>query len=385
MKRGSVKFKCNHCGEETEKTKRCYDKIQACRSCVSSVASLASKRNRTKPRSQVEFLGERTIQYEERKEIFEKEGFVLLSLENEYGNVFTPLSVLCPEGHSVQITWNNFASDRVKKKQPCCSECSAGKRRKPFREVKEVFERKGHHLLMAEEDYEGNKQDLAYRCGGCGKEATVRLHNADKDGWDGCSDCSKARERLSFDVVRATIEETGCILVSEEEDYKGINSELVVICECDESTEFLVSLKRFRSGKRCRECLYARREEARIENGGKDVKWFTFPSGRREPCLGFELFCLRDLLNEGTNEDDIVCGPRYMPKIKFWHGGKVQRYYPDVYVKSQNKLIEVKSTYTLEVEQDLVMLRLRKAKQSGYRTELRVYDKSGRILEKEHF
>jgi hypothetical protein len=80
-------------------------------------------------------------------------------------------------------------------------------------------------------------------------------------------------------------------------------------------------------------------------------KIFEFPSGRIDKVQGYEPFALRELLNIGTCEEDIVIGDKkisdYIGKI-FYHdlAGTRRRYYPDIYIISLNKIIEVKSTYT---------------------------------------
>jgi hypothetical protein len=77
-------------------------------------------------------------------------------------------------------------------------------------------------------------------------------------------------------------------------------------------------------------------------------KEFEFPSGRIEHVQGYEPQILTELVNH-FDEDDIVCGSG-LPVIWYEFEGKKHRYYPDIYIKSRNMIIEVKSTYTLSVE-----------------------------------
>jgi hypothetical protein len=105
-------------------------------------------------------------------------------------------------------------------------------------------------------------------------------------------------------------------------------------------------------------------------------KEFVFPSGRTEYILGFENFALRDLLDEGIDEDDIIVDPEQMPCIEYSFGGKNHRYYPDIYIKSTNTFIEVKSEYTLALEYEKNMEKMKATTAFGY-IELRVYNRKG--------
>jgi hypothetical protein len=83
---------------------------------------------------------------------------------------------------------------------------------------------------------------------------------------------------------------------------------------------------------------------------GYQRKEYTFPSGRVEYCQGYEPRCLDHLL-ETYDEDDIVVG--YKGREAIWYpnpdkDGKLSRYFPDGFIKSENAIIEVKSNYYYE-------------------------------------
>ena len=73
-------------------------------------------------------------------------------------------------------------------------------------------------------------------------------------------------------------------------------------------------------------------------------KDFTLPSGKIIPYQGYEDVALRELL--GMYAEKIVNDVKRMPCFMYFWEGKTRRYYPDLYVPSENKFIEVKSTYT---------------------------------------
>jgi hypothetical protein len=77
-------------------------------------------------------------------------------------------------------------------------------------------------------------------------------------------------------------------------------------------------------------------------------KLYTFPSGRVEAVMGYEPQCIDLLLREGCYEDDIVVGNTNVPRIMYYVEGdpRPHRYYMDIYVKSEDRAIEVKCGYT---------------------------------------
>ena len=255
------KFSCETCQKETVKKGRNFLILPFCKSCVSATARIASQKGRVKPRTKEEYLSEREIQHQERKEFFESYGFDLLSSAQEYQGVYSELSALCPNKHTIKIKWNNFLGD-VTKGKGCCSQCLFEKRKKPWEEIVAKFQEKNCEILLEQKDYKGNKQGVPYRCG-CGREGSVRLGNMNEK-WIGCLHCSKQRERVPWEKVKETIEADGCILETKEENYTGITQKLWVSCGCCENKDynmhFPVTLKEFRRGKRCPDCLKDRKE-----------------------------------------------------------------------------------------------------------------------------
>lgn len=80
------------------------------------------------------------------------------------------------------------------------------------------------------------------------------------------------------------------------------------------------------------------------------VKKYIFPNGKQVNILGFENLALNELIRQGYDENDIFTSPKDMPRIWYEFDGKKRKYYPDIYIKSENKFIEVKSTYTLNLD-----------------------------------
>jgi hypothetical protein len=112
------------------------------------------------------------------------------------------------------------------------------------------------------------------------------------------------------------------------------------------------------------------------------LKEFIFPSGKIVKVQGYEHFCLKTLVESGIKDFDIIIGAKNVPEI-WWESkdGKKHRYYTDIYIKSLNKCIEVKSKYTYKIEQEEVLLKQIATKNQGYNCEIHIYDNNGKCLE----
>jgi len=118
--------------------------------------------------------------------------------------------------------------------------------------------------------------------------------------------------------------------------------------------------------------------------GKNSIKYknFQFPSGKNVLVQGYEPFALKNLIeNEKISENDIVVGCKNVPKI--WYvdkKGKKRRHYVDIFIPSQNKCVEVKSSWTVKKEN--VFVKKAAAEDLGYIYEIIVYNNKGDIINK---
>jgi hypothetical protein len=105
-------------------------------------------------------------------------------------------------------------------------------------------------------------------------------------------------------------------------------------------------------------------------------KEYKFPSGKIVKVQGYEPLGLDYLiLKEKINEDDIFTNRTDIPKV-YYKGtdGKQHVYFVDIFIKSQNRCIEIKSEYTFNKDKENVFLKQQALKDEGYECEIWVYN-----------
>ena len=121
--------------------------------------------------------------------------------------------------------------------------------------------------------------------------------------------------------------------------------------------------------------------EKNIKSGVR-LREFIFPSGKIVKVQGYEPFALRDLIEiEKIDENFIITGCANVPEI--WYTDKLckkHRHYVDIYIPSQNRCIEIKSSWTIKKEN--VFLKQNAAKELGFLYEIWVYNEKGNIIKK---
>jgi hypothetical protein len=111
-------------------------------------------------------------------------------------------------------------------------------------------------------------------------------------------------------------------------------------------------------------------------------KLYVFPSGRVEKIQGYEGFALNELLNANYTEEDIVVSYEEIEKITgtIWYRdseNKRRKYYPDIFLKSENKIIEVKSEYTYRAGYTINTRKKKACLDLGLSFEFWIYDEKG--------
>jgi hypothetical protein len=103
-------------------------------------------------------------------------------------------------------------------------------------------------------------------------------------------------------------------------------------------------------------------------------KQYTLPSGTILIYQGYENIAFDELMKE-MKESDFTNDVKLMPKFTYQFGGKSHRYYPDLYIPSQKKIIEVKSPYTYNKQLEQNHCKKNQVVQDGYTFEFWICSK----------
>ena len=107
-------------------------------------------------------------------------------------------------------------------------------------------------------------------------------------------------------------------------------------------------------------------------------KDYILPSGRTIKIQGYEHYALDEIIQYGILEEDIINGCSNVPEI--WYEdieNKRHRHFVDIFIPSQNRMIEVKSTWTAEKGKEYIFLKQEAGKRAGYLYEIWIYNNKG--------
>ena len=114
----------------------------------------------------------------------------------------------------------------------------------------------------------------------------------------------------------------------------------------------------------------------------KQYKDYKLPSGKIVRIQGYENFAL-DILLKKYNEDDLLISNKEIRNeigiINYIIDDSQKIYIPDIYIKSENKIIEVKSQFTYDSELEKNKIKKESCIDMGIDFEFWIIDKSGNI------
>lgn len=184
----------------------------------------------------------------------------------------------------------------------------------------------------------------------------------------------------------------GCELLSTE--YNNTGTKLKYKCICKNISN--ITFNHFQKGTRCRKCQKQKTIDTCLERYGyehpmqvsdildkqiksaKSYKDYILPSGKIVKLQGYEHLAF-DILLKIYNENKILSDKKDIPKIYYQLNNKNKIYFPDIFIKSENIIIEVKSYWTYK--QNLIK-NIHKAlatRKLGYLFEIWIFDTKGNL------
>lgn len=149
------------------------------------------------------------------------------------------------------------------------------------------------------------------------------------------------------------------------------------VSQCPDVQQQKISTNRLRFG-----CDHPSQNETffrKIKQSAFSEKRFLFPCGTERSVQGYEPFALTMLIDLGYVASDIVTDCDEVPEIWYNKPGnqKASRYYCDIYIPKENRIIEVKSLWTFELDKAINLCKAAACIQMGYMFELWVFDSKG--------
>lgn len=104
---------------------------------------------------------------------------------------------------------------------------------------------------------------------------------------------------------------------------------------------------------------------------------YTFPCGDIRMVQGYEPFALDDLVRQGYSAEDVITSRKSVPEV-WWTAvdGIRHRYFVDIFIPKERRMIEVKSEFTAAKEG--VAEKARASRNAGFVFELWVYQPNGK-------
>lgn len=283
------------------------------------------------------------------KNFFEDNGCELL--ETKYKNSNTKMSYLCICKNQSTINFSKF------KQGQRCMNCS-GNKKYTFDFVKNFFEDNKCELLDTK--YINIDNPLKYKCI-CNNISTISFYSF-KNGVR-CMKCAN-NERFSYVYVYNFFKDKNCTLLNTE--YINNSTKMKYICKCGNISETTFAV--FKKGHLCKNCGYIKQE-----NNAKTYKNYTMPSGKIIRIQGYENLALDEIVKI-YKEVDIITNRNEMPIIYYKQNGKKLRYYPDIYIKSKNIIIEIKSQWTYKLHLIKNILKSLATRKLNYEYEIWIYN-----------
>ena len=113
--------------------------------------------------------------------------------------------------------------------------------------------------------------------------------------------------------------------------------------------------------------------QAKSEVTSYKFRDYMMPSGEIVKVQGYENIALDELVQK-YEEEDIVVGRSNIPTIEYHINDVKHVYFPDFFIKSENKIIEVKSEWTIQLRRGNVQEKALATIKAGYKYEIWIYN-----------
>ena len=310
-------------------------------------------------------------------EIFKSKKCEILTLEKDYVPLMT-LDYKCECGNISKVKLKNF-----KLRTNGCKKCF---NKNNNEEYVKICEKNGCEFIDKYQEKTAVKIIFKCKCGEIQIKKITQFKN-----FTMCTKCSyKIRSvgrRHTIEYIKEEFEKKNCKLLTTE--YTNAFQRLDYICSCGNKTT--IRYNDLQNGYKCMKCKLERTIATNLEKYGcefavQDInilhkifvsshKWkiYKFNNGKEVKVQGYEHLALSLLENKHKiKQDDIIT--QFDNEIYYTFIKKYHKYFPDIYIKSLNKIIEVKSDYTYKREFQKNIMKKKACLYLGYKFEFWIFD-----------
>jgi hypothetical protein len=295
--------------------------------------------------------------------------------KSEYVNSVTPLVIVCNvHGEFLQKPNNHLTGQQ-------CPKCA---RIDTYTKQRMTLE---HFLALAKikhgEKYEYHIGDVELSC-----DAVIQIQ-CEVHGMFvqrvsdhvyqgcGCQLCSNHVQLTTDEFIRRAREAHG-----DKYDYSGVDYKVSyekVDIICPKHGLFQQTAEKHYRGEGCRQCG-SEIAVQKLEEWEWPYKWkdFMFPCGKLVRVQGYEPKAISYLIDQGYSSEDLVLSRSEVPVVEYVRKGRPRRYFVDIYILSENRMIEVKSPWTfgLGINDGSLCLKSDAALAAGYKFEIWIFAKN---------
>jgi hypothetical protein len=118
----------------------------------------------------------------------------------------------------------------------------------------------------------------------------------------------------------------------------------------------------------------------KTQKNAKKYKVYKMPSGDIRKVQGYEPFALNELVKL-YSEEQIKTDRKDVPRVQYEIDKKKKYHFPDIFIPHENKIIEVKSTWTYKCKADNIQLKKEACEKQGFRYEIWCFNPKGKRVD----
>ena len=316
----------------------------------------------------------------------------LLCTEDEFTRTRI-IQFKCGNNHISELEENSFRNKTAPKKLEnalsLCGKCNIYL--SVLKKVQDRAESLGFTILRLEED----NLTCTYLCS-CGAENKSDVKSICRSSrTNKCPKCQNDNNKNTFEIVRKAFENSGCELLSSPSEYVNNRSILRYRCQCGAEAE--KCFHEITRGRLCINCKVDRAKQTSVERFGTDNpsksdiikkkivdtnierhgvpyamqhpaffrkaqqssyqrRLYKSPFGHQYTILGYEDLYLDEIFEKYGDITVYAGEDERIPVINYClNDGVGRKYYPDIFIPSENKIIEIKRIYRFEQEKESVL------------------------------